>query len=84
MPMTTLQINKLAGKTPSTPKRPLFDIQYLISDFSLAVEAASKLTLIKHNLLLEHADLFKHKKKADPDEIVNDFSSEEDDIMEDC
>ena len=82
--MTTLQINKLAGKTPSTPKRSLFDIQYLISDFSLAVETASKLTFIKHNLLLEHAGLFKHKKKADLSEIVNDFSSEEDDIMEDC
>jgi hypothetical protein len=33
---------------------------------------------------LEHTDLFKHKKKADLSEIVNDFSSEEDDIMEDC
>jgi hypothetical protein len=50
----------------------------------LAVETASKLTFIKHNLLLEHAGLFKHKKKADLSEIVNDFSSEEDDIIEDC
>lgn len=52
--------------------------------FSLNVETASKLTFIKHNLLLEHADLFKIKKQPELYQISNDYSSDEDDIIEDC
>jgi hypothetical protein len=39
---------------------------------------------IKHNLLLEHANLFKTTNQAAPDEIENDLSSEEEDTIEDC
>lgn len=47
------------------------------------VETASSMTFIKHNLMLEHSDLFKHKKQAELDEIVDHFSSDDDDIVED-
>jgi hypothetical protein len=33
----------------------------------LAISTASKLTYIKHNLLLEYADMFKQKEKKDGD-----------------
>jgi hypothetical protein len=55
-----------------------------IHSFSLAVETASKLTFIKHNLLLEHANLFKPKKHVGPDEIEDDYSPDDDEIIEDC
>jgi hypothetical protein len=49
--------------------------------FKLAVETASKLTTIKKNLLLKHADLFKRNKRIEPDEIVDDFSFDDDEII---
>jgi hypothetical protein len=55
--------------------------------FSLAVEMASMLTYIKHNLILEHPDLFKadRRRKADPseDEILDEVAAD-DIIIEDC
>jgi hypothetical protein len=53
----------------------------------LAVETASKLTYIKHNLILEHPDLFKtdrHKTETAEDEAPNEIIDDEIIIMEDC
>jgi hypothetical protein len=53
----------------------------------LAVETASKLTFIKHNLILEYPDLFKirRRQEAEPneDEFVNEIAAD-DIITEDC
>jgi len=55
--------------------------------FSLAVETASKLTFIKHNLIFEYPDLFKirRRQEAEPneDEFVNGIAAD-DIITEDC
>jgi hypothetical protein len=53
----------------------------------LAVETASKLTYIKHNLILEHSDLFKtvrrHEAEPSEDEMVNEIATD-DIVIEDC
>jgi hypothetical protein len=53
----------------------------------LAVETASKLTYIKHNLILEHQDLFKtyrrQETEASGEEIVDEIAAD-DIIIEDC
>jgi hypothetical protein len=53
----------------------------------LAVETASKLTYIKHNLILEHPNLFKtdRRQEVEPskDEVLNEIAAD-DIIIEDC
>jgi hypothetical protein len=53
----------------------------------LAVETASKLTYIKHGLILEHTDLFKtgcrQEAEASEDGIINGIAADEV-IIEDC
>jgi hypothetical protein len=53
----------------------------------LAIETASKLTFIKHNLILEHPDLFKtgHRQEAETpeDKVANNIVAD-DVIIEDC
>jgi hypothetical protein len=55
--------------------------------FSLAIETVSKLTYIKHNLILEHPDLFKIKRRqeAEPsnEDILNEIAAD-DIVIEDC
>jgi hypothetical protein len=53
----------------------------------LAVETASKLTYIKHNLILEHPELFKTGRRQGPEaseeEILDEIMAD-DVILEDC
>jgi len=64
-----------------------FESLYFRNLFSLAIETASKLTFIKHNLILEHPDLFKtgHRQEAETpeDEVANNIVAD-DVIIEDC
>jgi hypothetical protein len=53
----------------------------------LAVETASKLTYIKHNLILEHPNLLKvgHQQEVEPfeEDILNEIAAD-DIVIEDC
>jgi hypothetical protein len=53
----------------------------------MAVETASKLTYIKHNLILEHPDLFniarRQETETPEEEIINGIAAD-DIIIEDC
>jgi hypothetical protein len=49
--------------------------------FSLAVETASKLAYIKHNLILEHPELFKVKQQQEvepsEEDILDDIAADD-------
>lgn len=50
-------------------------------DFSLSVEMASKLTYIKHNLILERPDLFKPKEVSHQEESIIEMMSNDEDTI---